>query len=164
MVSPAAVSALISVKTRLNKDEFQDAVSGLTSAAAIIASSTTAMNPFIGIFSFEEESRTQDDTIAGWIRDLFDRSILPIIRRDPLRGNMALGPFWIFSLYDRCIKLVVNSDGHARCTAYRLENVAAATFLFILERTLTELRGVGDSPWNVLEDPAVATMTHAVDL
>lgn len=164
MVSPVAVSAIISVKTRLNKGEFQDALAGLASAANILALSPHAPNPFIGLFSFESESGAQDQTVMEWIRDLFSHGVLPIIRRDPLQGDRALGPFWVLTLYDRCIKLVFNSNGGARCTFYRVANVAAATFLFVLERTLAEFRGGGDSPWNVLEDPGVATMTHAVDL
>jgi hypothetical protein len=165
MVAPRSVAAIISVKTKLQKAEFIDAAKGVASALQLIASDALAGNPFAALFTFDEDTATRDETIADWIRELLAKKVFPIIRSDPIDGERALSPFYAFTLHDRCVKVQFFPDGNARVLFYKINDVSAAVFLYLLERGTFEARNVHPvAAWSALDDDRVATLTSTTAL
>jgi hypothetical protein len=166
MVGPHSVSGLVSVKTRLDKAAFVDAVIGLASALQIIAAEPLAGNPFVAIFFFDEDSTIQDATIVAWLRELRVQGHWPVHRSDAIDGDRILGPLYVFTLRSRCIRVDHTTGAKTgRVRFYSVPNIAAALFLHLLEGTLFEQRDSPHNPaWGVLDDEAVTTLTATVDL
>lgn len=165
MVNPHGVSALVSVKTKLKKEEFVDATVGLASALQVIAKEPLAGNPFIAVFFFDEDARVKDDTLIGWAKDLAQNVGWPARRTDALDGDIALGPLLVFTLHNRCFRIDADADHKLRIRLYSLPDISSAVFLHLLEKACFEHRKTtAVAAWNVLDDASVATLTATADL
>lgn len=164
LVQPQRVVALLSAKTTLKKGEFLDAMEGIASALRIVAADPLAANPFLAAFFFDEDSHVKDETLVEWIKELVPAVGWPICRKDPVDGDQVLGPLWLFTLHDRCMRLD-HVDESPRIRIYSIRNVAAAILLHLLETATFEFRDKAPSAaWSILDDESIGQLTLSRDL